>query len=552
MGYWPWGGVVERIRRALLSVSDKAGLLPFARSLVALDIELVDEVAAAVLPADVAQAIEKRISGGDDYDARILVSLTDVTEAARGRGQADTAAIRQQLSQLVGSLSPETTKRLVSLKGDGLPQRKFLTAASYVMSADVVRELVEAAAHSAGKDLSPALLTLLQKLALHAVQSTNGRKEVADDSFRELVRRLVEGWEEQQASENLPELYGADATRLPELPDVTSTVWAYPPEPERLLLMSIEAGIVEAGTLRAVDWMMAKGQTGQLLLMLKDLEDDPVAKVIHDRVFHPRTVSVLLSTDPIDMDTLSQLIPAAGLEAVDPLLDTLASSKERKVRAKILELLIRYGDAIGAEVVSRIPGAPWYVQRNLLHLLGQLPQLPSEFSADICMGHPDPRVRHEGLKLLLRDPVAREGAIVLAVRSADQPTLRLGLVAASETRPPEAAEIIMTRVASRKLPDDLRAIGVRAIGGVEEEAVFELLADLCVGKRRWLWWRLAPKSASMLEALTSVAIHWRYHPKASRILKRGSKHADKQIREAAGAHARLRQDEQDPRLKVII
>ena len=482
----------------------------------------------------------------------MLASLTDLTEAARSRGQADTAGIQEQLSNLVGALSPETTRRLVKLRGDGLQQRSFLMAASHVMTADVVRQLVEAAAESSGKDLSPALLTLLQKLALHAVQSVNGRKAAADDSFRELVRRLIEGWEEQQANQNLPELYGADATRLPELPDVTSSVWAYAPEPERIILMSIEAGIIESGTLRAVDWMMAKGQTDQLLLMLSDLEDDPVAKVIHDRVFHPRTVSVLLSTDPIDLDTLGQLIPEAGLEAADMLLDTLASSKDRKVRARILDLLIRYGEAIGAEVVNRIPGAPWYVQRNLLHLLGQLPQLPPEFSADICLGHPDPRVRHEGLKLLLRDPIARENAIVVAVRASDQPTLRLGFVAATETLPPEAVEPIMTRVSSRKLPDDIRALGIRAIGGVEEESVFQLLSGLCRGKRRWLWWGLAPKSASMLEALAAISLHWSYHPKAARILKRGAKHGDKQVREAAGAHARMRRDDEDPRLKVII
>ncbi len=518
---------------------------------VALGTEMADEVAAAMLPIELARAIEKRLDD-DEYDVRVLASLTDLTEAARSRGRADVAGIQEQLSELVGALSPETTRRLVSLRGDGLQQRSFLVAASYVMTADVVRQLVEAAAESSGKDLSPALLALLQKLALHAVQSTNGRKAVADDSFRELVRRLIEGWEEQQATQNLPELYGADVTRLPELPDITSSVWVYPPEPERILLMSIESGILEAGTLRAVDFMMAKGQTDQLLMMLEDLEDDPVAKVIHDRVFHPRTVSVLLSTDPIDINTLSRLIPDSGLEAADLLLDTLAAAKDRKVRAKLLELLVRYGKAIGPEIVSRIPGAPWYVQRNLLHLLGQLPQLPPEFSPDICLGHPDPRVRHEGLKLLLRDPVARENAIVVAVRAPDPPTLRLGLVAASETLPPDAVEPIMTRLASRKLPDDLRALAVRAVGGVEEEAVFEMLAGLCTGRRRWLWWRLAPKSASMLEALAAVSVHWRYHARASRILKRAGRHRDKQVREAAGAHARMRTDENDPRLRVIV
>ena len=59
-------------------------------------------------------------------------------------------------------------------------------------------------------------------------------------------------------------------------------------------------------------------------------------------------------------------------------------------------------------------------------------------------------------------------------------------------------------------------------------------------------------SPTLIEAMTSLAVYWRYDQQAAPILKRGSKHKDKRVREAAGAHARLREDERDPRLRVMI
>lgn len=515
--------------------------------------DVTEDIAATMDPEELAKAIATHHSD-DDYDSRILANLIDFAAAARSRGQAESLAVQQQLSRMLGSMEPDTAERLLAFRGgDGKQQRNFLLEASHLLTADVVYQLVEASAHASSRDLSPALLALLNKLAGHAMQSANGRRAAADSSFRELIRKLIEQWEQEDARQHLPELYGTDSNQLPELPDITSAVWVYAPEPERILLMSIESGIIEAGTLRAVDWMMARGDIDQLLLMLEDLVDDPVAAVVRDRVYHPRTVSVLLAAEPIDLETLSRLIPDAGLEAGEMLLDALAAAKDRKVRSKLIELVARYGEAIGHEIVIRIPGAPWYVQRNLLHLLGLLPKLPAEFSADLCLSHPDPRVRHEGLKLLLRDPETREAAITEAVKAPDQPTLRLGLVTAAEACPPQAVAPILKRLAERELPDDLAAMGIRAVSGVENDAVLETLIGYCRSKRRFLWfWWLAQVSPAMIEAMTMLAIHWRYHPRAAPLLKRGGKHKDKRVREAAGAHARLREDERDPRLKVMI
>jgi hypothetical protein len=522
-----------------------------ARAAIGDDVSETD--AADLDPAALAEAIAQR-SGDDAYQEKVLSGLVDFAKSARSRGQAESAAVQRQLSKMLSAMTPDTAEQMLSLRGgDGARQRTFLMEASHILSADVVYRLVEASSHATSRDLSPALLAMLSKLSAHAMMATDGRRAVADDSFRELVRTLVDRWEETEQKQHLPELYGHDSKQLPELPDVTSSVLVYAPEPERIILMSIESGIVEAGTLRAVDWMMAKGQIDQLLLMLENLVDDPVAKVLHDRVYHPRTVSVLLASEPIGLDTLDRLIPEAGLEAAELLLDALAAANDRKVRSKLLELVARYGAAVGSEVATRIPGAPWFVQRNLLHLLGMLPSLPPEFSPELCLSHSDPRVRHEGLKLLLRDPATRDEAIAQAAQAPDLPSVRLGMVTAAEGCPPQAVGYILKRLRSRKLPEDISALAIRAVGGVEDEAVLDVLLGYVWHRRRLLWFqRMAPRSPTMIEALVNLAVHWRYHPKAATALKRGNKHRDKLIRQAAGARAEVRQAEEDPRLKVII
>ena len=109
------------------------------------------------------------------------------------------------------------------------------------------------------------------------------------------------------------------------------------------------------------------------------------------------------------------------------------------------------------------------------------------------------------------------------------------------------------RLRARKLPDDINAIAIRAVGGVEDEAVLDVLIRYTITKRRFLWfWWMASKSPAMLEALANLSVHWRYHPRAAGVLKRGTKHRDKEVRQAAGARARLRRDDEEPRLKVMI
>jgi hypothetical protein len=217
------------------------------------------------------------------------------------------------------------------------------------------------------------------------------------------------------------------------------------------------------------------------------------------------------------------------------MLDALASEKDRRIRSRLLDLLTRFGTPVGPEAAARIKDAPWYVQRNLLKLLGTLPTLPKEFSPTACMAHPDARVRIEGLKLLLKNPSTRERALIDALRSSDTATLRLGLVAALDECPKAGARLIIEQLNSHSMPADLRSIGLKAIAPVQEPEVLECLWRYAV-RRRWVFLnRLAPKTPDMVAALAGLSTHWRTHPRVGPVIDSGIAHRDKEVREAAGA-----------------
>jgi len=495
--------------------------------------------AADMDPLELAIAIDVH-AYDPEYDRKILASLTDFAEACRGRPRTESVAVQRHLARLLSALSPKTLQRLLAMRGDGAVQRHFLLEVSHVMAAGVVLQLVEGAAQASGHTIAPGMLQLLGKLAAHAENAPPARRPWADEAFRELVRQVVERWEGAEAGAPLPALKVAAAAERVHSHSgphaVNDGARAYAPEPERILVMSLEGGMLEPGTMRAADGMVARGQTWRLLDILQLVPPlDPVGRELRTRVFHPHTVSVLLSLAPIDVKTLDRLVPSCGPGAIGPMLDALASEKDRRIRSRLLDLLARFGSAVGPEAVGRIKDAPWYVQRNLLKLLGNLPTLPREFSPTACMSHPDARVRIEGLKLLLKNPSTRERALMDALRSSDTATLRLGLVAALDECPKAGARLIIEQLNSHSMPADLRSIGLKAIAPVPEPEVLECLWRYAV-RRRWVFLnRLAPKTPDMVAALAGLSTHWRTHPRVGPVIDAGIAHRDKEVREAAGA-----------------
>jgi len=305
---------------------------------------------------------------------------------------------------------------------------------------------------------------------------------------------------------------------------------------------------VQAGTRRAVDRMVESRETGWLLDLLERVPADrPAVSELRGWVLSRSTVSRVLAIEPIDIDTLARLVKGVGVEALSTLLDALSTAKERKVRARLIDIITHLGPAIGPQVVQRISGAPWFVQRNLLRLLGMLPELPEGFSLASHIKHNDPRVRHEALRIMLRDRVRRPDALKRALEAPDPPTVRLGIMAAAESCPSNIAPMLLQRIHSGGLDPQLRAVAIRAVASVDNPNVIACLLGLTEVKGRFgMGRKLAPRSPEFLAALQGLAAHWPYHAVASKVLDLAQRSKDPEIRKAGTPPSRQADPDAQP------
>ena len=176
---------------------------------------------------------------------------------------------------------------------------------------------------------------------------------------------------------------------------------------------------------------------------------------------------------------------------------------------------------------------PWYVQRNLLALIGRLPDLPSGFLPVRLLGHRDPRVRHEAIALAIADPELRTRGLAEALDTNHEPTLRLAFAALADRCPPELLPRLLTRVGDANLDPELRAMAVTALAPVSDPVVLRLLRRLVVARGLAGLGRLAPKSPPMLAALRGLTLHWHSHPKVGALLENARASRDTDIQAAA-------------------
>ena len=507
---------------------------------------LSDDAAARVDPEEIAKAINEHQKEAR-RDERVITALTDLAEACQGRGRTETIALQRQLSRLIGSLTPETLERLMHMGGDQDRRRKWLFQASKIMTADVIVTLVEAAAHAQQRSVSPAMLQLLSKLSNHVDQGPPKTRLRAEQALRKRIRAMISRW----SLSDLP--YGSPGydKMLESLPGGAADfepVLVYGPEPQRIIMTCLELGVVQAGTRRAVDRMVENRETGLLLDLLERVPaDKPAVSELRGWVLSRSTVSRVLAIEPIDIDTLARLVKGVGIESLPTLLDALSTAKERKVRARLMDIITHLGPAIGPDVVGRISGAPWFVQRNLLRLLGMLPELPEGFSLASHVKHNDPRVRHEALRIMLRDRVRRPEALKRALEAPDPPTVRLGIMAAAEGCPPNIAPMLLQRIHSGGLDPQVRAVAIRAVASVDNPNVIACLLGLTqikgtLGMGR----KLAPKSPELLAALQGLAAHWPYHAEASKVLDLTQRSKDPEIRKAGTPPSRQADPDAQP------
>ena len=482
-------------------------------------------------PAAVAKAIDEH-QREQAYDQVIVGYLLQIASEVQHGGGAETAALKRRVSRLVSSLSPATLRQLLHMGGDTAQRQRFILESVQGMAVDAVVELVQAAADTSGQTISHSLVRMLNKLAIHAENGPPTLRVGAENALRDNVKRLIEGW---NLGDPNPDAYryALDAmSRHSTAPFKLSGDGET--EPERIIEMSLELGVIGPPVERSVDMLATSGRLGEVVAMLDaGAGDEPTRAALWARITTPAVLKAALDAPTPDLPLLERLVQEVGIEAAELLLDGIEHAEERSARWRLLDLLSRLGPAIGESAVRRLEGAPWHVQRNLLVLLGRLPSLPPGFSPAVFAAHAEPRVRREAFKLQLRTPALREAAIMAGLGDADPRMVQLVLAAAADDCPLPAGPVLLSLLRGRTLDVEMRVLALRALAQLRLPNVLEELLRHVVGRRGPFGLgtqRLAPKSPTMLAALAGLATHWAAHKRAAGVLSMARASSDPDIR----------------------
>lgn len=491
-----------------------------------------DDAASELKAAVVAEAINAHERGAA-YDQVIVGYLLQIAEELKTAGGREAMELRKRTSRMIAELRPETLRRLVDMGGDLSQRHKFVLDVTHGMAVDAVIEIVRAAASSSNQTISHSLVRMLSKLASHAERGSAAARPLADAALREQVEALLSDW---QLEDPNPGAYGKALHEMSRAAPIfaTASEAIFAPEDERVVEMALEIDVTGPTVWAAVDRMVSGDQFSRLLELLEGAPAGGTAKTIRVRIFNIDAVARLLTGPQPDFALIDRLVQVVGTAAAAPLLDALATADVRAVRRALLDRLSKMGERILPELLPRLNDQRWYVVRNLLGLLDDLPALPAGFSPATFRTHSDPRVRRQALKLELKHPAEREQALRAALTDPDPQTLHLALMATQIIDPPASTVPLLLQLArNESLPSEDRVLAIRALGRSGAPEALLVLVDLTDGGRTLLGRaKLPAKSPELIAALQALAAGWGTDDRATAVLARAAQSADADVRAA--------------------
>ncbi|MFQ6045108.1 MAG: hypothetical protein ACE5PT_01945 [Gemmatimonadales bacterium] len=494
-------GAAEEEDEQSRAVRTRSAQLWIGLARAALAVEDADEEPSSTEPQVVARAIGEH-PRGTAYDQVIVGYLLQMADELRSGG-GETLELKKRVSTLVHTLDEGTLERLLDMGGDRGQRRKFLLSASEGMAVDAVLDLVRAAANPEdGQTISNSMLRMLQKLARHAEAGGGVRRMEAETAVRDQLSELIKGW---SLTDPNPDAYGEALQRMAGAESLfaVSPDARYRPEPRRLLEMSLEVDETGTAIERAVERVLAEAGVREVLDMLERTDAPAVRRAVWDRLAEPEMIESIARAEPLDADLLDRVISEVGETAIEPLLNVLEESESSQTRRVLLDRLARMGPAVGPLAAARLVDRPWFVQRNMIALMGELPERPPDFELADYLEHEDARVRREAIRILVSDPMRRERAICVALADKEERNVRLGLTAALDGCPKAAVPLVMSRTRAHT-PDDVRALAVRVVAQSGGPQALDLLLSIAAPRKQLMRIKLPAKSQAYLAALRGL------------------------------------------------
>jgi HEAT repeat protein len=180
-----------------------------------------------------------------------------------------------------------------------------------------------------------------------------------------------------------------------------------------------------------------------------------------------------------------------------------------------------------------LPEAPWHLARNIISVLAEFPALVDVGPVVEMLEHPDLRVRQEALKLLVRVPEARDGAVAAALEGGEPALVRTALAALDGECPPQIVVPLIGLLAEGD--DETRLQVIRLLDDANHPLAIGPLLNLVRSRSGLLRrWRLLPATPVMLAALGVLATRWPTHRPVVVTLQLAAHHDDPRVREAIG------------------
>jgi len=466
-------------------------------------------------PDELAQRLAE-FSDDVDFDRTMGRQMAEIARSLATLDPDESSDLRDRFTELLADLDPETLQRVMSMGGDDRARRQFLLDAVRGVGADAVLTLIRAASQDSSSDISRWMLRLLTKMAAHSEEGAGTRpmQSRAKHALRDQVTALLADWDLDNPN---PEEYETALGRLAlnSLGSGGGSDMRAGLEPERLAQMSLETEVDGEILARAVDQLVNAGRTRDLVQWIDMAPGagaaNPATLHVWDRLAEPAVVRRLVEEEEPDYDCLDRVLPLAGLDAAEPLLDRLATADNIRLRRGMFDRMAALGPEAGPLAAERLKdpqNTPWFVLRNILALMGALPRWPEDFDPAVFRSHENEKVRFEALKLSMRLSNQRPDAILEALREGTGRIQVLGVVEAEAGAPPEAEPLLRAAALDPEEDSEIRLPAIRALGRFRTDSARDALVEVLGIKRKLLGGTELEASPEKLMALRTLVTWW--------------------------------------------
>ncbi len=471
-----------------------------------------------------AQAMVQRLRAPEARAAlaSVLERLGRVTQTLGG---AEREAAEARLGDLLATLPKDAITMLLEIdlgRREGLAN--LLPAVDWLPTLALV-ELVESAARAQRQGFSTVFLRLLRKLAGQG-RSAGTRRPTGDRDLRLMVKALVEDW--TLADPNTKKhAWILDSLARHEM--VSTDEGAPTPEGLRLLQIAIETEAVGDLVHEAVEMVVTSNGVDELTRLLAEVPmPNRAAGEIWRQLVTPGQLRRILvnRTDPV---VVRRLLPFVGDDGVEVLLDRLLHLPA-DTRHEVVEQVLALGPGPALTLLKRIELAHPEDRRQLLQVLASVSELPAGFSARSYATAPEPLVRVEALRLMVRQPADREEAIHLALTDDDERVAEVAITAGLEEMPRQSLTRLMLLLNSPRRSVALKAMAIPILAQFDAPSIRQWLVSNLIVQRGWFRRkRLAPKTPVLVAKLTVLAARWADLPAAARALELAARSGDPEL-----------------------